>query len=97
MDCRGDPWIMVIFGWLSQNTPFYYYCDRSGRRDQATYKIPDEFLPHSARAAGMAQGKTIGMTDDEVCTRSNVSRPTYIKYYQRQIRTAAYQPPAGIT
>ena len=60
-------------------------------------KIPDEFLPHSARAAGMAQGKTIGMTDDEVCTRSNVSRPTYIKYYQRQIRTAAYQPPAGIT
>lgn len=25
MDCRGDPWIMVIFGWLSQNPPFYYY------------------------------------------------------------------------
>ena len=25
LDCRGDPWIMVIFGWLRQNTPFYYY------------------------------------------------------------------------
>ena len=59
--------------------------------------IPAKFLPHSARAAGMAQGKTQGMTDDEVCTRSNVSRPTYTKYYQRQIRTAAYQPPSGIT
>eukprot|EP01048_Picozoa_sp_COSAG05_P047757 COSAG05_NODE_29270_length_110_cov_26.545455_1_plen_22_part_01 len=22
MDCRGDPWIMVIFGWLSQKPPF---------------------------------------------------------------------------
>ena len=53
-------------------------------------KIPDEFLPHSARAVGMAQGKATGMTDGEVCTRSNVSRPTYIKYYQRQIRTKAY-------
>ena len=41
--------------------------------------IPAEFLPHSARAAGMAQGKTQGMTDDEVCIRSNVSRPTYTK------------------
>ena len=59
--------------------------------------IPAEFLPHSARAAGMVQGKTQGMTDDEVCTRSNVSRPTYTKYYRRQIRTAAYQPPSGIT
>ena len=27
MDCRGDPWIMVIFGWLSQNPPFYYYLE----------------------------------------------------------------------
>ena len=67
------------------------------KRLMAAAKIPAEFLPHSARAAGMAQGKTQGMTDDEVCTRSNVSRPTYTKYYQRQIRTKAYQPPAGIT
>ena len=67
------------------------------KRLMTAAKIPAEFLPHSARAAGMAQGKTQGMTDDEVCTRSNVSRPTYTKYYQRQIRTKAYQPPAGIT
>ena len=67
------------------------------KRLMTAAKIPAEFLPHSARAAGMAQGKTQGMTDDEVCTRSNVSRPTYTKYYQRQIRTKAYRPPAGIT
>ena len=58
--------------------------------------IPAGFLPHSACAASMAQGKTKGMTDDEVCTRSNVSRPTYVKYYERHIRKAAYLPPSGI-
>ena len=31
MDCRGDPWFMWIFGWLSQNPPFYYYYWQKGR------------------------------------------------------------------
>ena len=25
MDCKGDPWIIWIFRWVRQNTPFYYY------------------------------------------------------------------------
>ena len=71
--------------------------DAKMKRLMKAAKIPAEFLPHSTRAAGMVRGKTQGMTDDEVCTRSNVSRPTYVKYYERQIRKAAYQPPSGIT
>ena len=59
--------------------------------------IPADFLPHSARAAGMAAGKKKGMADEDVCVRSNVSRPTYKKFYERQIRKTVYQPPSGIT
>ena len=25
MDCKGDPWIIWIFRWVRENTPFYYY------------------------------------------------------------------------
>ena len=39
MDCRGDPWIMVIFGWLRQNTPFYYY-SRSTELTDSEMRIP---------------------------------------------------------
>ena len=59
--------------------------------------IPADFLPHSARAAGMAAGKKKGMADEDVCVRSNVSRPTYKKFYERQIRKVVYQPPSRIT
>ena len=59
--------------------------------------ISADFLPHSARAAGMAAGEKKGMSDEDVCVRSNVSRPTYTKFYERQIRKTVYQPPSGIT
>jgi hypothetical protein len=55
--------------------------------------IPGEFRPHSARHAGMALGKSRGMSDDEVMARSNVSRPTYTTHYARQIRRQGYVPP----
>ena len=55
--------------------------------------IPLEFKSHSARHAGIAAGKKAGMTDDELMARSNMSAPTYIKYYSRQVRRAVYMPP----
>jgi hypothetical protein len=54
--------------------------------------IPLEFKSHSARHAGIAAGKKAGMTDEELMARSNMSAPTYIKYYSRQVRRAVYMP-----
>ena len=54
--------------------------------------IPLEFKSHSARHAGIAAGKKAGMTDEELMARSNMSAPTYIKFYSRQVRRAVYMP-----
>ena len=59
--------------------------------------VPLDFRPHSARHAGMADGKKRKMTDDEVCVRSNMSRPTYVKYYARQIRRADSNLAQGVS
>jgi len=45
----------------------------------------------------MADGKKRKMTDDEVCVRSNMSRPTYVKYYARQIRRADSNLAQGVS
>ena len=45
MDCRGDPWIMVIFGWLRQNPPFYYYSESFSTR-----KFRDEAIERNAKS-----------------------------------------------
>ena len=55
-------------------------------------KIPVEFKSHSARHAGIAAGRAMGMTDEELMARSNMSRPTFVKYYSRQVRRAVYVP-----
>jgi hypothetical protein len=55
-------------------------------------KIPVEFKSHSARHAGIAQGRAMGMTDEALMARSNMSRPTFVKYYSRQVRRAVYTP-----
>eukprot|EP01047_Picozoa_sp_COSAG01_P111751 COSAG01_NODE_40516_length_462_cov_5.840220_1_plen_78_part_01 len=48
--------------------------------------IPLDFKPHSARHAGMAAGKSQGISDDDLCARANMSAGTYKKHYSRQIR-----------
>jgi hypothetical protein len=50
--------------------------------------IPLDFKPHSARHAGMAAGKSQGISDDDLCARANMSAGTYKKHYSRQIRAA---------
>ena len=51
--------------------------------------IPEDFLPHSARHAGLAHLKRSGMSDDEVMERANMSARTYVTYYRRKIRAHA--------
>ena len=34
----------------------------------------------------------MGMTDEALMARSNMSRPTFVKYYSRQVRRAVYTP-----
>ena len=58
--------------------------------------IPEDFTAHSARHAGMAAGKALGMHDDELCARSNMSSATYKKYYQRQVRHHVEAPSVGL-
>jgi hypothetical protein len=48
--------------------------------------IPDEFLPHSARHAGLALRKSQGMSDNDVMSRANMGQRTYTLHYARQIR-----------
>ena len=48
--------------------------------------IPAEFLPHSARHAGLALRKSRGLPDHEVMARANMSQRTYVTHYARQIR-----------
>jgi hypothetical protein len=56
--------------------------------------VPEEYRAHSARHAGMADGKRrLQMTDDEVMARSNVSGPTYRTHYARQVRRQGFVPP----
>ena len=55
-------------------------------------KIPVEFKSHSARHAGIAKGRAMGMTDEALMVRSNMSRPTFMKYYSRQVRRVVYTP-----
>jgi hypothetical protein len=51
--------------------------------------IPAEFLPHSARHAGIAHWRGQGMTDDDVMHRANMHAATYVRHYRRRIRTNA--------
>jgi hypothetical protein len=41
-------------------------------------KIPVEFKSHSARHAGIAKGRAMGMTNEALMARSNMSRPTFV-------------------
>jgi hypothetical protein len=52
--------------------------------------VPADFLPHSARHAGIAyQQGLLGMTDDEVMHRANMQAATYVRHYRRRIRSHA--------
>ena len=66
------------------------------KRNMKAAGVPEDFLPHSARAAGMAFHKKGGYTEDMVLARANLSSRTYKLHYERQIRRKEYVPPAGI-
>ena len=44
--------------------------------------VPAEFLPHSARHAGLALRESSGLPDDEVMARANMSARTYVTHYR---------------
>lgn len=48
--------------------------------------IPADFLPHSARHAGLALKKSQGMSDADVMACANMGQRTYVLHYMRQIR-----------
>ena len=56
------------------------------KRNMKEAGVPEDFLPHSARAAGMAFHKKGGYTEDMVLARANMSSRTYKLHYERQIR-----------
>ena len=59
--------------------------------------IPIDFKPHSARHAGMAAGKSQGISDDDLCARANMSAGTYKKHYSRQIRAVQAQAGSSVS
>jgi hypothetical protein len=48
--------------------------------------IPPDFLPHSARHAGIAHQRRKEIYDDDVVHRANMSAHTYFVHYCRKIR-----------
>ena len=48
--------------------------------------VPEDFLAHSARAAGCAYRREQGWSDDEILQHANMSSQTYVRHYMRQIR-----------
>jgi hypothetical protein len=50
--------------------------------------VPADFLPHSARHAGIAFQRSQGMCDDDVMHRANMQAATYVRHYRRHIRSA---------
>ena len=50
------------------------------------HNIPPDFLPHSARHAGIAHQRREGMSDDDVMHHANMSARTYVVHYRRKIR-----------
>eukprot|EP01047_Picozoa_sp_COSAG01_P076061 COSAG01_NODE_13234_length_1616_cov_1.682268_2_plen_100_part_00 len=48
--------------------------------------VPEDFLPHSARHAGIALKKKQGWSDEEVMRCANMGQRTYVTHYMRQIR-----------
>ena len=48
--------------------------------------VPEDFLPHSARHAGIALKKKQGWFDDEVMRCADMGQRTYVTHYMRQIR-----------
>ena len=52
--------------------------------------VPPDFLPHSARHAGIAFQRGLpGMTDDDVMHRANMQAATYVRHYRRRVRSHA--------
>ena len=52
--------------------------------------VPADFLPHSARHAGIAYQRGLpGMTDDDVMHRANMQAATYVRHYRRRVRSHA--------
>ena len=58
------------------------------KRIMTAAKIPADFLPHSTRAAGMAQGKTKGMSDDDAFRKGAVTE----QYAFNSVRLAIWDP-----
>ena len=59
------------------------------RSAMQTAGVPDDFLPHSARHAGIACQRSQGVSDDDVMHRANMQAATYVRHYRRHIRSAA--------
>ena len=52
--------------------------------------VPADFLPHSARHAGIAYQRGLpGMTDDDVMHRAHMQAATHVRHYQRRVRSHA--------
>ena len=52
-------------------------------------KVPADFLPHSARHAGINYRRKQGWTDEDIMSHANMSARTYVLHYMRNIRRGA--------
>ena len=48
--------------------------------------VPADFLPHSARHAGVNYRREQGWTDEDIMEMANMSARTYVTHYMRKIR-----------
>ena len=48
--------------------------------------VPADFLPHSARHAGVNYRREQGWTDEDIMEMANMSARTYVTHYMRRIR-----------
>ena len=51
--------------------------------------VPADFLPHSARHAGINYRRKQGWTDEDIMSHANMSARTYVLHYIRNIRRGA--------
>jgi hypothetical protein len=59
------------------------------KREMLAAGVPADFLPHSARHAGIAMKKKQGWSDEAIMGCANMGQRTYVTHYLRQIRRRA--------
>ena len=57
--------------------------------------VPANFLPHSARHAGVNYRREQGWTDEAIMEMANMSARTYVTHYMRKIRRASLNDAEG--